>query len=194
LEKRGLTAKLQEAGLKEPEVIFWADEMRVGLIGSVRRVWASVGVKVVQSVEYKYQSCYLNLAVNALTGKLLWAWTPNMKGESLATVVKDWSVQGVAAVVWDGARGHSGTAYADCSVARIVQPPYSPELNPAERLFEYLRSRVEGIVYNMIENKQQAVERELEKLIAQPELVKSIAGWQWIQDSISALEQTIYAS
>lgn len=187
MEKRGLTAELQEAGCEDGQGVFWSDEMRVGLIGSVRRVWASVGVKVVQLLEYKYEWTYLNLAVNGLTGTLLWDWTSNMKGASIAPVVETWSEQGVDAVVWDRARGHCGPAYEDCSVTRIEQPPYSPELNPAERVFEHLRSRIEGKVYGTVANKRQAVERELQKLADDPDAVKSIAGWQWIQDSVAAL-------
>lgn len=187
MEKRGLTAELKAAGCKDGNGVFWSDEMRVGLIGTVRRVWASVGVKVVQLLEYKYEWSYLNLAVNGLTGTLHWEWTSNMKGISIAPVVKTWSKQGVEIVVWDRARGHRGPAFEDCSVIRIEQPPYSPELNPAERVFEYLRGRVEGTIYGTIDKKQQAVEKELQKLANNPEAVKSIAGWQWIQDSISAL-------
>jgi hypothetical protein len=187
LEKRGLTAQLQAVGCDDGQAIFWSDEMRVGLIGSVRRVWASVGVKVVQRLEYKHEWVYLNLAVNGLTGALRWDWTPNMKAGSIAPVVQAWAEQGVAAVVWDRARGHRGPAYADSPVKRIEQPPYSPELNPAERVFEYLRDRIEGFVYGTVANKQQAVDRELKKLADNPAAVKSIAGWQWIQNSISAL-------
>ena len=172
-KKGGLTAELQVAGCKNKEGIFWSDEMRVGLIGTVRRVWASVGVKVVQLLEYKYEWSYLNLAVNGLTGLLLWDWTPNMKGVSIAPVVEAWSEQGVDAVVWDRARGHRGPAFENCSVARIEQPPYSPELNPAERVFEYLRGRIEGTVYGTIANKQRAVEQELHKLASNPDAVKS---------------------
>ena len=161
--------------------------MRVRLIGSVRRAWASIGVKVVQLLEYKYELAYLNLAVNGLTGVLLWDWTTNMESASIAPVVQDWSEQGVAVVVWDRARGHRGPAYEDSLVKRIEQPPYSPELNPTERVFEYLRGRIEGVVYGMVANKQQAVERELRKLADNPDAVKSIAGWQWVQDSIFSL-------
>ncbi len=161
--------------------------MRVGLIGSVRRVWASVGVKVVQLLEYKYEWAYLNLAVNGVTGTLLWDWTTNMKAASIASVVQAWAEQGVAAVVWDRARGHRSLAYEDSPVQRIEQPPYSPELNPAERIFEYLRSRIEGTVYGTIAIKQHAVERELKQLADNPDAVKRIAGGQWIQDSLSAL-------
>lgn len=111
-----------------------------------------------------------------------------MKAASIAPVVQAWSAHGVAVLVWDRARGHRSCAYEGSSVKRIEQPPYSPELNPAERVFEYLRDRSEGAVYGTLANKQQAVDRELQKLADDPDAVKSIAGWQWIQDAVSALE------
>lgn len=161
--------------------------MRLGLIGQLRRVWASRGVKVVQPLEYSYQWSYLNLAVNGVSGSLLWRWTDNMKAASIAPVVQDWAAQGLRFLVWDRARGHRGTAYQDIKVARIEQPPYSPELNPAERVFEYLRDRVEGFIYGSIANKKAAVERELQALSNNPERVKSLAGWSWIHDAVNAL-------
>lgn len=160
--------------------------MRVGLIGQTRRVWASVGVKVVQPREYTYKWSYLNLAVNGLTGQLLWEWGPNMKAATIAPIVAEWAEQGLSTVVWDGARGHQGDAYAELSVQRVVQPPYSPELNPPERVFAFLRDKIEGLVYGSIENKQQAVERELQTLAANPEAVKRLAGWEWIRAAVAA--------
>lgn len=189
MEKRGLTAQLQAASCSGRSGIYWSDEMRVGLIGQVRRVWASIGVKVVQKVEYKYEWTYLNLAVNGLTGSLHWDWTTDMKSASIAPVVQSWTEEGVEALIWDRARGHRGPAYDGIAIQRIEQPPYSPELNPAERVFEYLRARVEGVVYGTIAKKREAVERELTILVANPDRVKRLAGWQWIHDSISTLEQ-----
>ena len=66
-------------------------------------------------------------------------------------------------LVWDGARGHHGIAYEEVKVKRINQPAYSPQLNPAERVFEYLRDRIEGQVYGTIAAKKAAVEAEFEK-------------------------------
>ena len=107
----------------------------------------------------------------------------------MAPVVQAWAQKGVEALVWDRAQGHRGSAYDNIVVQRIEQPPYSPELNPTERVFEYLRDRVEGVVYGVIAKKREAVERELKILADNPEKVKSLAGWQWIHDSISTLEQ-----
>jgi hypothetical protein len=161
--------------------------MRVGLIGQVRQVWAPRGVKVAQAVEYAREWAYLNLAVNGLTGQVRWDWTETMKGASIAPVVHHWGEEGLAVLVWDRARGHRGAAYAEVEVKLIEQPPYSPELNPAERVFEYLRDKVEGEVYGTMDAKKQAVEAELEQLAAAPDTVRSLAGWDWIRQSVSNL-------
>jgi len=185
LEKRGLREKLEDVNCESVEGLYWGDEMRVGLIGQVRRVWAPRGVKVEQLVEYKYEWEYLNLAVNGLTGQLRWDWTENMKGESIAPVVKSWEGDGVEVLVWDGARGHHGPAYDEVEVKRIKQPAYSPQLNPAERVFQYLRAEIEGKVYGTIAAKKEAVEAELDELAKTPGRIKSLAGWDWICQSVS---------
>ena len=135
--------------------------MRVGLMGCVRRVWAPVGIKLTQAVEYTREWAYLHLAVNGLKGKLMWAWSDNMKAESIVPVVKQWSRRRVKFLVWDRARGHRGPLYDTVRLQRIEQPPYSPELNPPERVFEYLRAAVEGKVYGTLAAKKEAIETAL---------------------------------
>lgn len=170
--------------------ISFADEMRVGLIGQVRRIWAPRGVKIVQEKEFVYEWDYLNLAVDGRTGTLYWAWTDDMKAPSLASVVNRWGTEGLDAVVWDGAPGHRGSAFDFVDVKRIRQPSYSPELNPAERVFEELRARIEGIVYGSLDAKKAAVETVLSELINDPVRVKRLTGWHWIRSSIECLSET----
>ncbi len=187
MEKRGLLNELRQAGLNDEAGIFFGDEMRVGLIGQVRRVWAPRGVKVVQAVEYRYEWAYLNLALNPLTGTLLWRWTDNMKGVCLAPVLQEWATAGVEALVWDNAPGHKGPAYQDVPVQRLFQPAYSPELNPPERLFEALRARIEGLVYGTLAAKKAAVEAELRAWAADPDRVRQLAAWPWIRETFAQL-------
>jgi len=185
LEKKGLADQLKAVGCENTTGLYWADEMRVGLIGQTRKVWAPVGVKVKQAREYKREWSYLNLAVNVLTSQVHWDWTSNMKGESIAPIVKQWEKQGVEVIVWDGARGHYGAAYTDLTLKLIVQPPYSPELNPVERVFEYLRDKVEGTVYGTIAAKKEVVEAELKKLVSAPDKIRSLTSWLWIQNAVT---------
>jgi len=185
-KKGGLAAELKAVGLTEPFGLFWGDEIRVELIGQVRRVWAPRGVKIRQPVEMEYEWEYLNLAINGLEGTLLWEWTPDMKANSIAGVVERLQENGAQAIVWDRAPGHRGQQVKDVGVALIEQPPYSPELNPAERMFEELGRAVEGKVYGDIEKKK-TVEQELQRFAADPKRVKSLAGWSWTQESVRSL-------
>ena len=70
----------------------------------------------------------------------------------------------VKVIVWNRACGHRRLAFADVKVTLIEQPLYSPQLNPAERVFESLRSKVERIVYGSIATKKAAVDAALGKL------------------------------
>ncbi len=185
---------MEEVACGDVAGLYWGDEMRVGLIGQVRRVWAPPGVKVVQLLEYKYAWSYLNLVVNGLTGQVRWQWAQNMKGESIAPIVQQWNYEGIDVIVWDGARGHRGPAYAEVAVKLIEQPPYSPELNPAERVFQYLRDKIEGHVYGSIAAKKAAVEKELETLAASPEKIRALAGWDWIRLAVAGLPNSFVAS
>ena len=71
----------------------------------------------------------------------------------------------------------------------IEQPPYAPELNPVERVFEELRAHIEGIVYPTIEAKVAAVEAILAELDTDPERIKQLTRWHWIEANLHDLPQ-----
>lgn len=165
----------------------WADEMRLGLHGRVRRVWAPVGVKVRQRVQLRYEWRYLSLAVDGIGGRLWWHWHATMRKEAVTPVVAAWQAAGIAALVWDGAPSHRARVVRAVGVALVMQPPAAPELNPAERVFQELRRAVEGLVYATLEEKMAAVEAALTALAADPARVQRLAGWSWIAETLEQL-------
>jgi DDE superfamily endonuclease len=168
-----------------PTGLAWADEMRLGLRGLVRRVWAPRGVKVRQAQVLTYVWRYLALAVNGLTGTLQWTWTTSMKKEAIATVVSEWQRAGLGAVVWDGAASHRARVVRELGLPLITQPPAAPELNPAERVFEELRRAVEGRTYPTLEAKMAVVDQELQALAADPDRVRRLTAWAWITEALA---------
>lgn len=187
MEKRGLGDRLKEEGADHTSKIGWADEMRLGLISQVRRVWAPIGVKIVQKIQITYTYTYLHLAVDGIHGAINWIWAENMKQESVVKAVEAWQKAGFDAFVWDGAPSHRSNAVKNLGSILVIQPPYSPELNPAERVFEMIRAEVEGKIYATIADKQEAVEKFLKELSAAPERIKKLTGWAWIQENLSSL-------
>lgn len=187
MAKGGLTAALAGAGVTVDRTTGWADELRLGLIGQTRRVWAPVGVKVVQPLQYERRWCYLALVVDPRAGRLWWSWTLDMTAKSVAATVALWREAGIDAVVWDRAPAHRTAAVKAAGVTLVEQPPYSPELNPAERVFEAVRRHIEGAVYASLPEKYAAADAFLTALDADPDRVRSLAGWRWIRESLAAL-------
>ena len=175
-------------------VLGFADEMRVGLRGTVRRVWGRRGVKVRHRVQLVYRWIYVFVVVDVRRGKLLWRWIESMKSESIAEAVNGFKhYSDIEALVWDGARGHRSEVVRSGGLPTIVQPPYSPELNPAERVFEEVRRWVEGRIYGSIEEKVKAMDAYLSELASDPERVRSLAAWDWIEDNVQRLPASFMA-
>jgi hypothetical protein len=170
--------------LQKGDAIVEVDEMHLGLQGRVRRVWASRGVKVVQKVQFVFEWTYLLLGVNPVTGMLIWGWVDSMRQVDLLPALATWPID---AAIWDSASSHRGKQVAQLPFKRIFQPAYSPELNPAERIFEELRRAVEGVIYETLEAKKQAVELELRQLAADPQRVKRLVGWDWLCAALNSL-------
>jgi len=95
-------------------------------------------------------------------------------------------VEGGRGVVWDHAAFHKAKVVGEVGLRRIYQPPYSPELNPAERVFEEVRRWVEGRRYERIKAKQAAVEGVLLRLEAEKRVLSPV-GWRYIREAFRAL-------
>ena len=182
--------------MRPETLIGFADEMRVGLRGMVRKAWGVRGQKVVQRLQLVYEWKYLFLVVDFVRGKLEWAWMDSMKSETVVRAVLGMRrYTQVRALVWDGAQSHrSELVRSVVGVKTIVQPAYSPELNPAERIFEEVRRWVEGRVYGSVEEKMAAVDECLSRLESDPERVKSLVGWKWIIKNVQGLSEDYAAS
>jgi transposase len=160
--------------------------MRLGLRGQTRKVLAPRGVKVVRPLQLVYEYSYLILAVSPLAGELKWEWIERMNQERIRPVLEEWALE---AVVWDRAPSHRADSLGELETARVFLPSYSPELDPAERVFEEVRRHVEGKVYESLSAKQEEAERYLKELKADPERVKSLCCWEWLREALESLPE-----
>jgi hypothetical protein len=192
VEKGGLASALDAVGLTRSSRIGFADELRLGLRGTSRRVWGRRGVKVRQRLQLKYDWWYLFVAVDGQAGTVSWTWLDSMKAADLVPLMEALRTNApLDAIVWDGASSHRDDAVRAVGVPLIDLPPYSPELNPAERLFEEVRRHVEGHVYATLADKVAAVNAFLDDLDADPARVRSLCGWDWINAAITTLPASL---
>jgi hypothetical protein len=184
-----LSAALQQANMTQAAVVLHCDEMRFGLWGHVRRRWGRKGVKIIQKVQIEFAWEYLVLAVNVAQGELKWDWSARMNQSHLLPIFCRWLPD---AVIWDGASAHRGKAMGEVGFERLTLPAYSPELNPPERVFEYIRGQIEGTIYPSLQAKRHEIDQTLRRLNADKARLRQLIGWQWIQDAFAQLPPAQY--
>ena len=88
-----------------------------------------------------------------------------------------------AVVVMDGAGWHTiDTASPFTNVSLLKLPPYSPELNPMEQVWQWLRQRCLSIrVFRGYEEIVEQVSRAWNTFIADVERVKNLCWREWIK-------------
>ena len=124
---------------------YFEDEARFGQKGTITRVWARRGSRPRAVRQTGFSSLYVLAAVCAATGAMSAVIMPTLNTEVVNLFLEQFSRElpaGVHAVlIWDGAGFHTGEDVVVPSNVSLIQlPPYSPELNPVENLWHYLRA------------------------------------------------------
>lgn len=90
-------------------------------------------------------------------------------------------------MVLDGAGWHKSKDFRLPDNLRLLfLPPYSPELNPQEHLWDELREKYfHNRVFDSIDALEDHLVDALRDMENAPERVKSIAGWDWIINPVS---------
>jgi len=84
-------------------------------------------------------------------------------------------------VVWDNAPCHRPIMHRQIpGLIVLFLPPYSPELNPAERFFEELRKASANQIFKSIEEQETVIERKLCELADDLPAMKRLLGYEWI--------------
>lgn len=126
--------------------LYFQDEARFGQKGRSCRRWWLRGQRPVGPVDQRYTFAYVFAAVEPATGRDFCLVLPVVSTAAMneflrrfaATLPKDEH----AVMVLDGAGWHtSQDLVVPPNVTLLRLPPYSPELNPVERVWLYLRER-----------------------------------------------------
>jgi transposase len=124
---------------------YFQDEARFGTQGTITRVWAPKGSRPRAVRQNGREWLYVLMAVCVGTGAASALIMPELDTGVLNLFLEQFArglPAGVHAVlIWDGAGYHTGGDLVVPSNVSLIQlPPYSPELNPVENLWHYLRS------------------------------------------------------
>ena len=132
------------------------------------------------------QYLYSVAAVSPLDGRLSSVILPWMDAKTMAMFLRV-TAQSFAAehcvMFLDQAGWHTATGLrVPRSITLCKLPAHSPELNPVESLWKHIRENYFGqTVLHSLEEVEAQLCKALRALDNQPELVKSLCGYDWIQ-------------
>ena len=168
-----------------PVRLMFQDEARFGRIVRPRRCWAPAPLRPVINNGYERQFIYVYGAVSPLEGQLDWRLCREMNtvrmGEFL-TQVSQAHPTDLIVMVLDGASSHKAKDLVIPENIRLLAlPPYAPELNPQEHVWDELREKeFPNRVFNHLDAVIQQLEVGLPRLAAHTDGLRSLTAWPWI--------------
>jgi DDE superfamily endonuclease len=135
---------LQQAYPRDIIELWATDQHRIGLKPILRRVWSPRGQRPGAVVQHRYQWCYLYAFVHPRSGRTFWLLLPTVSIAAFTVALAEFA-QAVGAgpgrpilLVLDSAGWHvSSRVQIPEGLPLHFLPPYSPELQPAERLWPF---------------------------------------------------------
>lgn len=166
------------------------DEARFGRISDCRRCWCRRPVRPLVRKMLSRQYTYVFGAVSPLDGQLDTLLLPQVDTACMQLFLDEVASRHPddnIVMVLDGAGWHTANALHEPPNLRLLfLPPYSPELNPVEHLWDELR---EKHFHNRVFASLAAVEQHLFDAVRAFELdtdrIRSITRWPWIIDAVS---------
>jgi putative transposase len=165
--------------------VWFADEARIGQKNLLTRVWAPTGSRPTAPKDLRFKSGYIFGAVCPIEKKAAAVIMPACNTHAMNHHLQEISVQvgsdAHAVLIVDGAGWHqSRDLVVPNNITLILLPPYSPELNPAEGIWHYLRSHwLSNRVFDSLEAVLDACEDAWNRFAAQPALIASLCHVDW---------------
>lgn len=158
------------------------DEARFGLKPTYRRRWSRKGKRPTAPSRARYEWTYLYGVVHPDTGELFWLVLPRVGIAVMNVFLHEYASSlpedVVAVMVLDGAGWHtSGQLTVPPNIQLALLPPYTPELNPAERLWHFVREATSNRTFATLDELETILCERCLQLDAQPQLLASATAY-----------------
>lgn len=187
--KKKLGLEVEQIQKKHPDatVEIWAeDEHRIGLQPITRRVWVEAGEVPIAQVNFKREWLWLYAFVNPQTGETYWWLLPYVNTKLFEKVLEDFAnhfeVGKSKRVILplDQASWHiTDKLKVPEGIHLLPLPAYSPELQPAERLWPLVNEPLVNKAFNSITVVEDIIEERCRQLLRQQDLIKGLTFYHW---------------
>ena len=181
-------ALLQSAAERAVRV-FCEDESRFGLLPVQRRRITLTGVKPVGPVQYQFENFYVYGAVEPTTGESFFLELPQLNSTNFQIFLTEFAhhyQDSLNIVFMDNGSCHKAKSLVmPANMVCLFGPPYSPELNPIERLWQALKAQLAWLLVAPIDALEAYVERLLQQYTKAA--IQSLTAYPYFVQAVNAL-------
>jgi len=163
----------------------------VGQKGSLTYVWAEVGSRPPMVRDNRHDTAYIFGAICPARGVGAAVITPTVNTECMNLHLAEISTQitpgSVGVVICDGAGWHQtgGELKPPDNIVLLPLPPYAPELNPMENVWDYLRdNKLSARVWDSYDEILAACAEAWNWFVNNPTRIRSIGTREWATVSV----------
>jgi len=176
---------LKDVPRDRPRRLLFQDEGRFGRINDTRRCWAPLPLRPVVGHQIVREYLYGFVAVSPFDGGCTALILPWVDTQTMTLFLRHTAhefADSFCLMLLDGAGWHHAHDLVLPDNLRLLfLPPYSPELNPAEHVWEYLRENHFGNdTFPTLEAVGERLATGLRSLAEQPDLVRSLTCFDWL--------------
>ena len=169
--------------------IYFQDESRFGLLTVQRRVLTAKGIKPLIPYQHKFKNFYLFGAFSPITGAQFTIELPRCSGDCFQVYLDEFGKQDPTEfkIIFldNGAFHKAKDLVIPENIKLLFIPPYNPELNPAEKMWRYLKDRIANVAYNTLDDLSDKVAEHIVALT--PEIIKSITSYEYYVNNFRAV-------
>lgn len=173
----------------QPVRVWTQDESRFGLLTIQRRRLTLRGIKPLAPSQHELEWSYLYGCVEPCTGASFFLTLPALDGELFQLFLEQFAAtdpEALHLVVLDNGPAHIARQVVRPSNVRLVfTPPYTPEVNPMERVWEDLDTRLAGVTPATLDALLDLLCVELRAY--SPAQLASLTGYPFFKNAVNAL-------
>lgn len=160
----------QEVENNKNAELYFFDESRFGTHSKIGHGWFDTGKRTQVEVSLGFKNFYIYSAVSHTSGDALHLQMPGVDTDCMNAFLGEMAIQlngKTAIMVLDGAGWHKSAALVvPHNIKLIFLPPYSPELNPVEKLWEYIKNNtIKNKIYTCIDTLKEVIERFISNIL-----------------------------
>ncbi len=165
------------------------DEARFGRISDTRRCWCPKPIRPVCYAMVSQEYTYAYAAVSVSDGNMDSLILPHVNGDCMQIFLDEVAARypnDQIIMVLDGAGWHkNGSLMIPDNIRLLSLPPYSPELNPVEHIWDDLREKeFLNRVFDSIDSLEDHLEKALHDMEHDHDRIRSIVAWPWIINAL----------